>query len=157
MNMSNMLSHMKNLSGICSLGFRGIKFVGDKLGKNLKNLMSTCGDILKNVSENLFKVILKALFSPPGLLFGAVFAGFLYGIFDHYLGWLSFKGVLDATRVFNYIFRHPFNTLKGILKTVRSLGKLIKLITNSLRNTKIGKMISNLIGKILKPIKIYIK
>lgn len=153
MNMSNMLNHMKNLSGICNLGFRGIKFVGDKLGKHLKGIMLTCGNILKKVSENLFKVVLKALFSPPGLFFGAIVAGFLYGIFEHYLGWLSFKGVLDATRVFSYIFRNPIKTIKGIFNTIGSLGKFagktVKNIFNSIKNSKFGKIIS----KIIRPIK----
>ena len=168
MNMSNMLNHMKNLSGICSLGFRGIKFVGDKLGKHLKGIMLTCGNILKKVSENLFKVVLKALFSPPGLFFGSIVAGFLYGIFDHYLGWLSFKGVLDAIRVFSYIFRNPIKTIKGIFQTIGSLGKfigkIVKNIFNSIKNTKFGKIISNIIRPIknafktiLKPVQSVIK
>ena len=168
MNMSNMLNHMKNLSGICNLGFRGIKFVGDKLGKHLKGIMLTCGNILKKVSENLFKVVLKALFSPPGLFFGAIVAGFLYGIFDHYLGWLSFKGVLDATRVFSYIFRNPIKTIKGIFNTIGSLGKfagkIVKNIFNSIKNSKFGKIISNIIRPIknafktiLKPVQSVIK
>ena len=168
MNMSNMLNHMKNLSGICSLGFRGIKFVGDKLGKHLKGIMLTCGNILKKVSENLFKVVLKSLFSPPGLFFGSIVAGFLYGIFDHYLGWLSFKGVLDAIRVFSYIFRNPIKTIKGIFNTIGSLGKftgkIVKNIFNSIKNTKFGKIISNIIRPIknafktiLKPVQSVIK
>ena len=168
MNMSNMLNHMKNLSGICSLGFRGIKFVGDKLVKHLKGIMLTCGNILKKVSENLFKVVLKALFSPPGLFFGSIVAGFLYGIFDHYLGWLSFKGVLDAIRVFSYIFRNPIKTIKGIFNTIGSLGKfagkIVKNIFNSIKNSKFGKIISNIIRPIknafktiLKPVQSVIK
>ena len=161
MNMSNMLNHMKNLSGICSLGFRGIKFVGDKLGKHLKGIMLTCGNILKKVSENLFKVVLKALFSPPGLFFASIVAGFLYGIFDHYLGWLSFKGVLDATRVFSYIFRNPIKTIKGIFQTIGSLGKfagkIVKNIFNSIKNTKFGKIISNIIRPIKNAFKTILK
>ena len=161
MNMSNMLNHMKNLSGICSLGFRGIKFVGDKLGKHLKGIMLTCGNILKKVSENLFKIVLKALFSPPGLFFGSIVAGFLYGIFDHYLGWLSFKGVLDAIRVFSYIFRNPIKTIKGIFNTIGSLGKfagkIVKNIFNSIKNSKFGKIISNIIRPIKNAFKIILK
>ena len=161
MNMSNMLNHMKNLSGICSLGFRGIKFVGDKLGKHLKGIMLTCGNILKRVSENLFKIVLKALFSPPGLFFGAIVAGFLYGIFDHYLGWLSFKGVLDAIRVFSYIFRNPIKTIKGIFNTIGSLGKfagkIVKNIFNSIKNSKFGKIISNIIRPIKNAFKTILK
>lgn len=161
MNMSNMLNHMKNLSGICSLGFRGIKFVGDKLGKHLKGIMLTCGNILKKVSENLFKVVLKALFSPPGLFFGSIVAGFLYGIFDHYLGWLSFKGVLDAIRVFSYIFRNPIKTIKGIFNTIGSLGKfagkIVKNIFNSIKNSKFGKIISNIIRPIKNAFKTILK
>lgn len=161
MNMSNMLNHMRNLSGICNLGFRGIKFVGDKLGKHLKGIMLTCGNILKKVSENLFKVVLKALFSPPGLFFGAIVAGFLYGIFDHYLGWLSFKGVLDAIRVFSYIFRNPIKTIKGIFNTIGSLGKfagkIVKNIFNSIKNSKFGKIISNIIRPIKNAFKTILK
>ena len=161
MNMSNMLNHMKNLSGICNLGFRGIKFVGDKLGKHLKGIMLTCGNILKKVSENLFKVVLKALFSPPGLFFGSIVAGFLYGIFDHYLGWLSFKGVLDAIRVFSYIFRNPIKTIKGIFNTIGSLGKfagkIVKNIFNSIKNSKFGKIISNIIRPIKNAFKTILK
>ena len=161
MNMSNMLNHMKNLSGICSLGFKGFKFIGEKLTDGIKDLMSTCGNILKKVSENLFKVVLKALFSPPGLFFGSIVAGFLYGIFDHYLGWLSFKGVLDAIRVFSYIFRNPIKTIKGIFNTIGSLGKfagkIVKNIFNSIKNTKFGKIISNIIRPIKNAFKTILK
>lgn len=128
MNMSNMINHMKNLSGICSLGFRGIKFVGEKLGKGIENLMSTCGDILKKVSENIFKVILKALFSPPGLFFSAVFAGLIYGLYNKFFGKLSFRGFLDIVRLVSNFLRHPVGVLKLTIVLIKSIIKTVKFI-----------------------------